>query len=215
MSKKITIIHTTVATISSIPTLLQQQYKNLSVINILDDSLLNEIKEKGEITKAVMERVVQYTTIAKQNGSDAILVACSSIGKAVTIAREIIDIPIYRIDEPMANEAVKLGHKILVLGTVKSTLLPTCELLQSKIVGSSQTVKAELIPNVFEMFTTNREEHDRQIAQVIQAYQNEYDVIVLAQVSMSDAIQYVSAGHATILTSLPLGIYQLQDLIIS
>lgn len=210
--KKLTIIHTTTATITTIPQLIHQEYESLDVVNLLDDSLLNEIKQKGSMSKGVMERFIEYAIIAQNSGSDAILLACSSLGEAANIAREILDIPLYKIDEPMAISAVERGQRILVLGTVKSTLTPTLKLIESKIKDSSYVVNCTLIPDVFELYASNREEHDQKIAHVITEYQDDYDVIVLAQASMSNAKQYVEGCSDKILTSLPLGIQQLEEM---
>ena len=213
MQKKLTIIHTTVATVTTIPLLIHEMYDNFEIINVLDDSMLNDIKENGYLTKNVIERFIQYVMIAKNNGSDAILLACSSIGEAGSIAREIIDIKLFKIDEPMADLAVKKGQRILVLGTVQSTLLPTSKLIESKITDLSQSVECKLISDVFSLYATNREKHDREIAKVVVENLAKYDVIVLAQASMSNAIQYVTEDHNKILTSLPLGLIQLKEII--
>ena len=213
MHKKITIIHTTIATVTSIPVLIKKMYDDFDIVNILDDSMLNDIKEKGYLTKDVIERFVQYVIISKNNGSDAILLACSSIGEAGNIARKIIDIPLFKIDEPMAELAVKKGKRILVLGTVQSTLLPTSKLIKSKVTDTAQTVECKLIPDVFELYTINREKHDQKIAEVIEENQDKFDVIVLAQASMSGATHYIDDKRTEILTSLPLGLIQLKDIV--
>lgn len=213
MSKKLTIIHTTLATVSTIPCLISEMYENsFEVVNVMDDSLLNEIKTEGKITKSVINRFVLYSVIAENNGSDAILLACSSIGEAVNVAKKVIRIPVYRIDEPMAQLATELGNRILVLGTVKSTLDPTSKLIESKKKGN-QTIDCIQIPNVFELYAVNKELHDQKIAEVINSKINDYDVIVLAQASMSNAISYVKTGKNKILTSLPLGLNQLNELL--
>ncbi len=212
MHKKITVIHTTIATVTSVPPMIQEMYDGFEIVNILDDSMLNEIKEKGRLTKQVIERFIQYVIVAKNNGSDAILLACSSIGEAGDIARKIVDIPLFKIDEPMAAMAAEKGHRIMVLGTVQSTLYPTSKLIESK-TQASQTVECKLIPNVFDLYSVDREEHDRKIADVIMENQDDYDVIVLAQASMSNAVQYVVDKRTEILTSLPLGLMQLKEII--
>lgn len=208
---KITIIHTTLATASSIPSLIKEKYDNkFEIVNILDDSLLNEIKAQGNITNGVIERFIKYCFIAKENNSDAILLACSSIGKAADIARKFIDIPIYKIDEPMADRASSC-NSVLVLGTVESTLKPSSELIKSKL-GDDKRLDTKLIEGVFELYSKDKKLHDESIAKVVNENIDLYDVIVLAQASMSGAIEYVS-NKEKILTSLPMGIYQLDALI--
>ena len=71
----------------------------------------------------------------------------------------------------------------------------------------------ELIPNVFELYSTNKELHDCKIAEVVKENANKYDTIVLAQASMANAINYIGDLNVRILTSLPLGLKQLETLI--
>lgn len=213
MRKKLTILHTTLATTTTIPVMIRELYPDeFDIVNVLDDSLLNDIKCSGRMSASVIERFIQYACIAKNNGSDALLLACSSLGKAADIARELLDIPLYKIDEPMADQAVESGNNILVLGTVKSTLEPTSDLIRSKRKSQEQSVTCILIPDVFELYEIDRERHDQKIAEVIQEHWNTYDVIVLAQASMANAIQYITQGREKIVTSLPLGLKQLQEI---
>ncbi len=210
MSKKITIIHTTLATASTIPSMIRQMYgEAFEIVNVMDDSLLNEIKAKGKMSKEIIERFLQYVIIAKNNGSDGVLLACSSIGEAADISRKVLNIPLLKIDEPMADLAVEKGKRILVLGTVKSTLEPTSKLIESKKKSDDQTIDCLLIPNVFELYGVDRELHDRKIAEVILENKEKYDVIVLAQASMANAVSYAEEVKDKILTSLPLGLKQL------
>ena len=213
MRKKLTILHTTLATTTTIPAMIRELYPDeFDIVNVLDDSLLNDIKCSGRMSASIIERFIQYACIAKNNGSDALLLACSSLGKAADIARELLDIPLYKIDEPMADQAVNSGNNILVLGTVKSTLEPTSDLIRSKRKSQEQSITCILIPDVFELYEIDSEQHDQRIAEVIQEHLNTYDVIVLAQASMANAIQYITQGREKIVTSLPLGLQQLKEI---
>ena len=213
MRKKLTILHTTLATTTTIPAMIRELYPDeFDIVNVLDDSLLNDIKCSGRMSASIIERFIQYACIAKNNGSDALLLACSSLGKAADIARELLDIPLYKIDEPMADQAVNSGYNILVLGTVKSTLEPTSDLIRSKRKSQEQSITCILSPDVFELYEIDREQHDQRIAEVIQEHLNTYDVIVLAQASMANAIQYITQGREKIVTSLPLGLQQLKEI---
>ena len=213
MRKKLTILHTTLATTTTIPAMIRELYPDeFDIVNVLDDSLLNDIKCSGRMSASIIERFIQYACIAKNNGSDALLLACSSLGKAADIARELLDIPLYKIDEPMADQAVNSGNNILVLGTVKSTLEPTSDLIRSKRKSQEQSITCILIPDVFELYEIDREPDEKRIAEVIQEHLNTYDVIVLAQASMANAIQYITQGREKIVTSLPLGLQQLKEI---
>lgn len=212
MKKKLTVIHTTMATVSTIPAMIREMYGDVfTLVNVMDDSLLNEIKEEGTLTRSVIQRFLQYALIAQNNHSDAILLVCSSIGPCADIAREVLSIPILKIDEPMAQEAVEKGRRILVLGTVKSTLEPTAQLIKGK-ASPQQQVDARCIEGVFELYAKDIDAHDRSIAQVVLQEQEHYDVIVLAQASMAGALRFVGSGKEQVLTSLPKGLQQLKEL---
>ena len=60
-----------------------------------------------------------------------------------------------------------------------------------------------------ELYGVDRELHDRKIAEVILENKEKYDVIVLAQASMANAVSYAEEVRDKILTSLPLGLKQL------
>jgi Asp/Glu/hydantoin racemase len=66
------------------------------------------------------------------HGAVAVLATCSSIGPAVVIVSQLVDVPVLRIDEPMASAAIETGRRIGVLATVASTLNPTVDLLRRR-----------------------------------------------------------------------------------
>ena len=56
--KKLTIIHTTVATVLSMPSMIQKMYPDqFEIVNVLDDSMLNEIKANGLNKRAEISEV--------------------------------------------------------------------------------------------------------------------------------------------------------------
>ena len=113
MRKKLTILHTTLATTTTIPAMIRELYPDeFDIVNVLDDSLLNDIKCSGRMSASVIERFIQYACIAKNNGSDALLLACSSSWQKQRISPESSWIYRYiKIDEPMADQAVESGNK--------------------------------------------------------------------------------------------------------
>ena len=111
----------------------------------------------------------------------------------------------------MAEKAVDLGNKILVLGTVKSTMKPTVDLIQSK-ANSCQSIESIFIDGVFALHESDIDQHDQKIAEVVKAHKDEFDVFVLAQASMAGALRFLD-NMDNVLTSLPLGLYQLKSVL--
>ena len=79
--KKFVVIHTTPTTIAPIGALIGELPGRCQVFNLLDDSILPEINEAGCITPGVRARLYALLSVAQNIDPDAILCACSSIGK--------------------------------------------------------------------------------------------------------------------------------------
>ena len=130
--KTVVVIHTGPATIQPIKQQFLEILPDIRVINIMDDSLLNDVMAAGSLTEAVSGRVLSYMQQGEKMGAAALLNACSSVGEAAIAARPLIGIPIIKIDDTMAEKAITLGRKIGVVATVKTTLEPTVRLIRLK-----------------------------------------------------------------------------------
>ena len=127
--KTVVIINTNTMTLDTLNSLGAKMLPNVKLINIVDDSLLPEAREKG-ITPEVLAKMSMYVQCAEKSGADIIINQCSSVGEAVNILRGMTKIPYIKIDEPMAKKAVETGKNIAVIGTVSSTLKPSCALIE-------------------------------------------------------------------------------------
>ena len=143
------------------------------------------------------------------------MLTCSSISQlAVTTADE-VGIPVLRIDEAMADEAVATGDRIAVLATLPTTLEPTLALIgeRADLAGARPTVVSEVIDGAFAAVSGgDRASHDRLVADAISRVAADSDVVVLAQASMASA---ADAAHVDVpvLTSLRPGIQRLRDIV--
>ena len=120
--KTVAVVHTGPATVQPIKQQFQELLPDVRVINIVDDSLLNDVIAAGHLTEAVAGRILTYMQEGQKMGAVAILNACSSVGEAATAARAGLSIPVVKIDERMAERAVALGPRIGVVATVRTTL---------------------------------------------------------------------------------------------
>jgi Asp/Glu/hydantoin racemase len=171
---------------------VRQAFKRIfpeaQLINIMDESLLRDIKTKGEIDFLGVRRVCRYALCAEDLGADAILMTCSSLCEAAYAARPMIKIPTFAINEPMSLEAVKIGANICVLGTLKSVLEPSTRLIIQKAKESNKTVKVEqvLCEAAFTaLISGDPQKHDELLLSNIEDISQSVDVIVFAQGSMS------------------------------
>ncbi len=139
--KKIGLIHTTPLTVDVLKPLAAELLPGVSVINIMDDSILPQLQESGGDLSKVEQRWLSYVRYACEGGAAAIMSACSSVGELVARARKLVPVPVLRIDEPMAEEAVKRGLNIGIAATLPTTMNPTLHLLEHKAEQSGKTVR--------------------------------------------------------------------------
>lgn len=188
--KKLAILHTTPVTIPVMKALVQERMEQIEIINLLDDSILPEINAAGRITEGVGNRIACMLRMAKMTGAEAILCACSSIGGVVEEAGQTADLPVYRIDEPMAEKAVGYG-RIGVAATLESTIGPTAELIRRKAAqkGREPAVESLVIKEAGILLNTGKEaEYNELVRKELERLAGNNDIVVLAQASMARAI---------------------------
>ncbi len=193
MSQKLALIHTSASLLPVFQNLTRQylQDKPVSTFNIVDESLLQNTIDHNELSPLNCRRVVNYIASAEEAGADFVLVTCSSIGPAVDLATSLTSVPVFRVDQPMADEAVRLGRKIGIIATLATTLSPTCDLVRRRAEASGKTVKlnAKLCDGAFEaLMSGSSDKHDQMVKDALKALAREVDVIVLAQASMARVV---------------------------
>jgi hypothetical protein len=196
MGQKLVIIHTTPVTVVGLKEITSEYLKDCSVYNLLDDSILPEIIKSGGITEGVKYRFNNLLMSATTIKPDIILCACSSIGELAENGRYLTGIPVLRIDEAMAEEAVLKAEKIGIAATLPSTLGPTERLLQRKgrELNKRVELQAELIEDVNRLLSENREDlYDLIVSEKLIELSKMNDIVVLAQASMARALLKIPA----------------------
>ncbi len=209
--KKIGVIHTTPATVQSLSKMAAEVIGEVEIVNILDDSILGDMKEGGH-EESVKKRWLQYARILEELGAAAVLSACSTVGAIAEEADRELGIPVYRIDEAMIEAAIRMGTRISVLATLKSTLEPTVDLLKRK-GGSGLELRVILVEGAYEaLMSGDREDHDRRIREAVARETEVSQVVLLAQASMAGALEgMIEAQQQKILTSPRLGMEKLKE----
>lgn len=189
--KKLALVHTSATLIPVFQELCSELLSDVQVFNIVDDCLVKNIIAAGSLTPTIAKQVVNYVQSAQLGGADQVLVTCSSIGAAVETAATLSDIPVLRVDQPMADKAVAMGTKIGVIATLPSTLLPTSDLVErrAKLAGKNIELKAVLCEGAFDaLMVGNAAKHDEMVAAALKELSTQVDVILLAQASMARVV---------------------------
>jgi Asp/Glu/hydantoin racemase len=186
--KTLGLIHTSATLVPMFQQLVSEYLPNVKVFNIVDDSLIKNTIACGELTPTTARRVVNYVGSAELAGADFILVTCSSIGPAVEAAAELTNVPVLRVDQPMADQAVRTGKRIGVIATLSTTLAPTSDLVKRRAVAAGKEIElqAVLCEGAFDaLMSGDGVKHDEMVGKALRELSAKVDVIVLAQASMA------------------------------
>lgn len=195
--KRLTLIHTSPVMIPVFTELCRELLPDVEAVHMVDESLLKDILRDGCLTKPTARRVVNHILAADQAGTDAILVTCSSIGKATEMGRDLVDCPVIRVDEPMTRKAIQIGRRIGVIATLPSTLDPTADLVRRQ--AADIDVTAKLCEGAFQsLISGDTITHDKIVSTGILELAGRVDVIILAQASMARVISALPAGKITV-----------------
>lgn len=171
--------------------------QDVDIISLQDPSILAQVRDAGYVTPAPAARLIGMYMDAIQQGADAVLNVCSSVGEvadSVQTAAGYIGVPIVRIDEDMCREAVRLGSRIGVLATLGTTLEPTKGTINrvARSMGRHVTLVDGLIDGAFGLDQT---QFRRLLLEAAGKIIDQVDVIVLAQGSMAYVEKDITAAY--------------------
>lgn len=198
--------------------LCRQHLAEANYFHMVDESLIQETVRAGSLQRQTVRRLVNQIASAEAAGADAVLVTCSSIGPGVALARQLFDIPVMRIDDAMAETAVRDAQTIGVLATLSTTLDPTTALLREKAAEAGRDV--ELVECLCEgafpaVLAGDTETHDKLLREALMKEFDEVDVIVLAQASMARVVSSLAPGtlRAPVLSSPELAMRRVREVL--
>ncbi|WP_413205060.1 aspartate/glutamate racemase family protein [Rhodospirillum sp. A1_3_36] len=186
MGKRLAFLHTGSFLVDMFKGLLATRYPGLSAFYIVDESLIQDLLTKGE-SPDIVRRVCTHVTQAESTGADLIVFTCSSTSPAVNVARQMVSIPIIKIDDAMAEQAVGLGKRIGVVCTASSTVGPSTTLLRDHARAQGREIEIEhcLKGDAFQaILSGDRATHDAIVTDAALTLATTCDLVILAQASM-------------------------------
>ena len=203
---KVGVVHTFLYSVEDLKTMFAKYLPDVEMINIIDDSLLQEALRNKGITPSLISRMCDYYTNMQELGCQCVLNQCSSVGEAADIAAKLIDIPMVKIDGPMAKKAVELGSRIAVVATAISTVQPSSRLVEhyASLSGKVVTVDRCYVDGAYDFLlkTGDKQKHNEMVCDKVREAAKDHDVIVLAQGSMYHLIPLLEDVTVPVLTSL-------------
>jgi Asp/Glu/hydantoin racemase len=184
---RIAFVHTAGFLVEEFRRLAQENLPGVDVFHVLNESLLKDLLRTGP-SPSITRRIVQQITLAADADVDLVVSTCSSTSPAIDAARQVISVPVLKIDDPMAEKAVSIGPRIGLLCTASSTVAPSSDLLHThaKQAGREISISVALASDAYEaLFSGNRTRHDDIITDAVLKLAETCDLIVLAQASLT------------------------------
>lgn len=217
MEKKIRVgvVHTFLYSVEDLKEQFLKQLPEVEMINIIDDSLLEEALAHGAITSDIVARMCDYYQNLQDLGCVCALNQCSSVGEASDVAGQLIHIPIFKIDRPMARRAAELGSRIAVIATACSTVEPSSRLVETEArkLGRAVTVDRCFVEGAYDCLlkTGDKQKHNEMVIAKVEEAAKTHDAVVLAQGSMYHLMPLLTHIRVPVLTSLETGITQIRE----
>lgn len=210
------VLHTAVGNVTLFQGLCRELLPGVDAFQMLDESLLRNTITAGTLTPETTRRVLGHVESAVDAGATAVLVTCSSIGAAAELARNVVPVPVIRVDEAMADQAVKIGPRIGVIATLSTTLEPTADLVRRRAdaAGADISLTTLVCDGAFAALGRgDTAAHDSAIADGLTKLAQESDVIILAQASMARVADTLPDLPVPVLSSPRSGVESVRDLL--
>ena len=208
---RIALLHTGAVVIAPVSEQVRSAVPDATIVNYLDDRIVADLGDPARAA-SVPGRVVDLVRAAQRGGADVVMLTCSSISHLAASAASEVGLPVLRIDEAMADEAVR-HPRVAVVATLRTTLEPTVALVHERaaLAGRDVQVAESVVDGAFAAVVAgDRDTHDALVAAEVERVARDADVVVLAQASMASAAERARVD-VSVLSSIRPGVARLAE----
>ncbi|MBQ6196696.1 MAG: hypothetical protein IJK47_04610 [Lachnospiraceae bacterium] len=196
------IIHATVNAVAPVMRQFKKTRPDIIISNYVDEGLLAYADEKGQVSPAGFRKFLRIIDQAIRDNVDGILIACSVYCQYKDLFSGFTEVPLTAIDEYMIAAAVTKGSRIGAIATTNAAI-PVVErqlLTEAAKKGKKIQIRKEFLKDASACLRNGEAvKHDEMIGRAAMGLINDhYDVVVLAQVSMTNAKEKILASHPEI-----------------
>lgn len=209
MRQHIAFLHTSPVHVETFDRLVKACDPTIEIEHVVAEDLLAEAQRVGANEPAQVRRVQAAMTDAAAKGAALVVCTCSTIGGAAERTPTGAGFAVARIDRAMAQRAVELGPRILMVAALESTLGPTAALIRESAATLRTEVVLEplLVAGAWSHFLRgDRAAYLEAVAAAVRTAAAGADVVVLAQASMADAAERLVDLGLEVLASPMLGV---------
>jgi len=195
--KRLFLLHTMPFVLNHISAPLEKEllaeHPDVEIQTMLDTSLLADTMAAGRVTPRTAARLLSYVREAEQAGAALLLLTCTSMGEGMTHVRQLTSLPTLCITEPLVEEALDLGTRIGIIGTVPTSPAQIIEPLLAAaakrgLAREDLSITIEVVEEAFKARGRgDTAAHDKLVSEAVLrlAKAHPVDSIILAQASMS------------------------------
>jgi Asp/Glu/hydantoin racemase len=198
--KRLFMLHTMPFVMNQISAPLEKEFlaahPSVEIQTMLDTSLLADTMAAGRVTPPIAARLLSHVREAEQAGASLLLLTCTSLGEGMAHVRNLTTLPTLCITEPLVQEALDLGIRVGIVGTLPTSPAQIIEPLRAEAhrrgMGSEDlSIAVEVVEAAFQARGRgDTDTHDRLVSEAVLrlAGEHELDCIVFAQASMSGTV---------------------------
>jgi Asp/Glu/hydantoin racemase len=127
MTKSIVLLHSLANVIPIAKQAFQEEAADLDIMNLVDETVWYELQRSGTISTNIIRRVCLYAILAEQANASGMLTTCSSLSPCFEVAKQCVDIPLIRLDNPVVKQAIEKGARVGLVATAQTTVQPYVE----------------------------------------------------------------------------------------
>ena len=187
MIRRIAFIHTVAMLVERFRPRFQAELPEADCFHMLDESVLQDLIRHGPSAGST-RRIVALSQLAADAGAELIVFTCSSTSPAIDVARQMVNVPILKIDDPLYARVSRTPGRVGLICTTSSTVAPSQALLAAHARSAGLDIASEsaLCAAAFEALASGqRDLHDRLVRETAAEMAPRVDRIVLAQASLA------------------------------
>lgn len=214
MRQHIAFLHTSPVHVETFGRLVEAADPAVLVEHVVAEDLLHDAQRLGADDPGLVGRIHKAMADAAAHGAAMVVCTCSTIGGAAERTPTGAGFTVARIDRAMADRAVELGPRILIVAALASTLMPTARLIQESAVARHAEVVLDhlLVDGAWLYFQSgDRIAFLATVAAAVRAHPGPADAVVLAQASMAPAADLLRDLGVEVLSSPARGVRRILD----
>jgi hypothetical protein len=196
---KIALISATPLAIAPAAAAVSAAIPNSTVWNLLDDRLLSDLRQQGEMTAPLAARMDILIESALAGGADGVLLTCSQYGVRADYRDPATDgVAVFSADGPLFEDTVTLSPaSVLLVASLESAAEDSTARLNAAFAaaGAATSIRSIVVPAAANPLAVA--ELAAHLVAAISEVSEPYDVVVLAQYSLAPAAEVLRA-HITV-----------------